>query len=95
MQKYAKHVFSDTDLVVFWAHNEVIEAMVENRQDSDQRCLFIIEVGSKANGPLHGHPRHLNPVFPENPSLASLPLFFTVCSSRPSDGCSTYIVPVP
>ena len=29
---------------------------------------------------------------PRNPSLASLPLLSTVCS--PSDGCSTYTVPV-
>ena len=40
-----------------------------------------------------------NPGFPRNPSLAPLPLLSTVCSifsarSRPSDGCSTYTVPV-
>ena len=36
-----------------------------------------------------------NPGSPRNPSLAPLPLVFTVCSlifSRPSDGCSTFTV---
>ena len=37
---------------------EVAEATkwVENTLGGDQRRLFIIEVGSNANGPLHGHP---------------------------------------
>ena len=36
----------------------------------------------------------INPGFPRNPSLASLHLFSTVFSSRPSDGCSACSVPV-
>ena len=45
----------------------------------------------QSQGPVAG------PMFPRNPNLAPLPLLFTVCSvqathSRPSDGCSTFIV---
>ena len=45
---------------VFWALKKVVEAtnQVQNTLDGDQRGLFIIEVGSNANGHVHGHPRH-------------------------------------
>ena len=62
LKNYAKRVLFKGDFAAFWVPKEVVEATnrVQNTLDSDQRCLFMSYVGSNANGPLHGHPRHPN-----------------------------------
>ena len=55
LKKCAKRVIFKTDFAVFWARKEVIKPTiwVQNRLGGDQRALFIIQVGSNANGPLN------------------------------------------
>ena len=59
LQKYAKRVLFKANLAIFSAPQEVFEPTdwVQNPLGWDQRCLFIIYVGSNANGPLHRHAR--------------------------------------
>ena len=61
-KKDAKQVLFKADFAVSWAQKEVVAptTWVKNPLDTDQRCLFIIYVGSNANGPLHGHLTHPN-----------------------------------
>ena len=60
LKKYAKRVLFKADFAVLWAQKEVVEApnQVHNTPNHDERCSVIILIGSNANGPLHGHPRH-------------------------------------
>ena len=62
LKKYAKRVLFTADFVVFWAQKELVEApnWVQHTLNHGERCLFIIQIDSNANEPLHGHPRRPN-----------------------------------
>ena len=62
LKNCARRVLFKADFAVLSAQNEVVEPTiwVQNTLHSAQRCLFIIEVGSNANGPLHAYTRAPN-----------------------------------